>query len=104
MLVDVPMDIFSMEVDVGLFDRQRYNAKVLRKPAMDAATAGEIVSLLAVAKKPVIYAGGGVLLADAAEELRKLVDHLSLPVAHSAAISCESIFIDTAPRQPYDVA
>lgn len=82
-LVDVPMDIFSMEVDVDLFDRQQHNAKVLRKPSMDEATAEEIVDRLAAARKPVIYAGGGVLLADASDELAKLVDHLSLPVAHS---------------------
>jgi len=82
-LVDVPMDIFSKEVDVDLFDRQRHNAKVLRKPSMDAATAEEIVNHLVAAQKPVIYAGGGVVLADAADALRKLVDHLNLPVAHS---------------------
>jgi acetolactate synthase-1/2/3 large subunit len=82
-LVDVPMDIFSREVDVDLFDRQQRNAKVLRKPSMDEATAEEIVNHLVAAQKPVIYAGGGVLLADAADALRKLVDHLSLPVAHS---------------------
>ena len=82
-LVDVPMDIFSKEVDVALFDRQRRNAKSLRKPSLDEATATEIVERLIEAKKPVIYAGGGVLLANAAVELRQLADHLSLPVAHS---------------------
>lgn len=82
-LVDVPMDIFSKEIDVALFTRQRHNAKELRKPSLDEATAAEIVEWLLAAKKPVIYAGGGVLLADAAAELRQLVDHLSLPVAHS---------------------
>ena len=82
-LVDVPMDIFSKEVDVALFERQQRNAKVLRKPSMDEATAEEIVNLLVAAEKPVIYAGGGVLLADAAGELKDMVDHLSLPVAHS---------------------
>jgi acetolactate synthase-1/2/3 large subunit len=82
-LVDVPMDIFSREVDIELFERQQHNAKVLRKPSMDEATAVEIVNRLAAAQKPVIYAGGGVLLAGAADALRKLVDHLSLPVAHS---------------------
>ena len=82
-LVDVPMDVFSRQVNVTLFDRQMHNAKMLRKPSMDAATAEEIVNRLAAAQKPLIYAGGGVLLAHAAEELRKLVDHLNLPVAHS---------------------
>jgi acetolactate synthase I/II/III large subunit len=82
-LVDVPMDIFSGEIDVDLFDRQQHNAKVFSKPSVDEATAEKIVNFLVSAKKPVIYAGGGIILADAAGELRDLVDHLSLPVAHS---------------------
>jgi acetolactate synthase-1/2/3 large subunit len=82
-LVDVPMDIFSREIDVGLFERLRTNAKALRKPSLDEATAVEIVKRLAEAGRPVIYAGGGVLLADAASELRELVDHLQIPVAHT---------------------
>jgi acetolactate synthase-1/2/3 large subunit len=82
-LVDVPMDIFSKQVAVGLFDRQQCNAKVLSKPSVDEATAEKIVNLLVTAKKPLIYAGGGVVLADATGGLRDLVDHLSLPVAHS---------------------
>lgn len=82
-LVDVPMDIFSTEVDTRLFDRQQSNAKSFIKPSLDEETAQKIVQSILEAKKPVIYAGGGVLLADAAEELKDLVDHLSLPVAHS---------------------
>lgn len=82
-LVDVPMDIFSKEIDVALFERQLQNTKVLRKPSMDLATAEEIVDRLVAAKNPVIYVGGGIVLAKAADELKKLVDHLSLPVAHS---------------------
>jgi acetolactate synthase-1/2/3 large subunit len=82
-LVDVPMDIFSREVDVSLFERQLQNTKELRKPTIDEATAEEIVDQLCAAQKPVLYVGGGVLLAGAAEELKALVDHLSIPVAHS---------------------
>lgn len=82
-LVDVPMDIFSKEIDVELFTRQESNTKTLRKPTIDEETAREIISLIKNAEKPVIYAGGGVLLARASEELKALVDHLSIPVAHS---------------------
>jgi acetolactate synthase-1/2/3 large subunit len=82
-LVDVPMDIFSKEIDTALFTRQSYNTKELKKPAIDEDTAGEIVDRLIGAKRPVIFAGGGVILAGAAAELRRLVDLLSLPVAHS---------------------
>jgi len=82
-LVDVPMDIFSKEVDTALFDRVKCNTRELRKPTMDDDTAEEIVRRLAEAKRPVIYAGGGVVLSDAAEELRAFVDHMGIPVAHS---------------------
>jgi acetolactate synthase-1/2/3 large subunit len=82
-LVDVPMDVFSAEVDSSLFARLDGNTQVLRKPSIDLATAREIVRHLAEAARPVIYAGGGVVLARASEELRALVDHLGIPVAHS---------------------
>lgn len=82
-LVDVPMDIFSQEVDTTLFEAQLKNTKSLVAPSMDEETAAEIVQRIAKAEKPVIYAGGGVLLANASDELKELVEHLSLPVAHS---------------------
>jgi len=82
-LVDVPMDIFSKEIDVELFGRLRHHAKHLVKPSIDEPTAEAVVRHLLAAKRPLIYAGGGVLLADAAQELRELVDHLQLPVAHT---------------------
>jgi acetolactate synthase-1/2/3 large subunit len=82
-LVSVPMDIFSMEVDTALFDRLAHHTQELHKPSIDDETAERIVRTLMEARNPVVYAGGGVILADAAEELRQFVDHLSLPVAHS---------------------
>ena len=82
-LVDVPMDIFSREIDVALFERLTHHARTLARPSMDDETAERIVRALLGARHPLIYAGGGVLLADAADQLRALVDHLALPVAHT---------------------
>ena len=82
-LVNVPMDYFSAQIDNALWDRLSANAKDLRKPSLDEETAREIIGHLLSAERPVIYAGGGVALARAWEELQALVDHLSLPVAHS---------------------
>lgn len=82
-LVDVPMDIFSKEVDVTLFERLSQNNKTILKPSIDDELAVRIVKLMAEAKNPVIYVGGGILLADAADELREFVDHLGIPVAHT---------------------
>src|SRR6185295_9637109 len=82
-LVDVPMDIFSKEVEVALFERLRQNAKSFSKPSLDDETAEKIVRHLLEARTPLLYVGGGILLANAATEMRELAEHLSLPVAHS---------------------
>jgi acetolactate synthase I/II/III large subunit len=82
-LVSVPMDIFSAKVDVRLFERLRHNARWYQQPSVDEATAEKIVMALLSAKRPLLYVGGGVLLADAATQLRSFVDHLGIPVAHS---------------------
>jgi acetolactate synthase I/II/III large subunit len=82
-LVDVPMDVFSATIDGALFARLDANTRTLRRPSLDHATAREIVTHLAQARAPVLYVGGGVVLADACEELRAFVDHLGIPVAHS---------------------
>ncbi len=82
-LVDVPMDIFSREVDPELFRRVKENRVPLRRPSLDEGTAREMITLLAESANPVLYVGGGVVLAGAAGELRQFVDHLQIPVAHS---------------------
>ncbi len=82
-LVNVPMDIFSEVIPSDSFDRIRDNTRALKKPSIDDETAREIVEALANAENPVAYVGGGILLAQASEELRALVEHMGLPVAHS---------------------
>ena len=82
-LVDVPMDVFSKASDPAPWKRVSTNTRSLAKPSLDDETAERIVRALLDAKAPVIYAGGGVLLARAADEMRELAEHLSLPVAHS---------------------
>lgn len=82
-LVNVPMEIFSTEIDVALFDRLRHNTKSLSRPSIDEDVARAIVRTLVDAKRPVLYVGGGVALAGATAELRDFVDNLGIPVAHS---------------------
>jgi acetolactate synthase-1/2/3 large subunit len=82
-LVSVPMDIFSKEVEESTFDRVKHHTKKLEKPSIDDVTAKKVVQTLVDANNPVIYVGGGVVLADATNELKELVDHLGIPVAHS---------------------
>ena len=82
-LVNVPMDIFSQVIPSDTFDRIAQNTRALKKPSIDDETAREIVTALAKAENPVAYVGGGILLAQASEELREFVEHMGLPVAHS---------------------
>ena len=82
-LVDVPMDIFSKEIDVELFDRVLANTRQIVKPSMDDETAEKIVKQLLEAKTPLLYVGGGVMLADCTKEMREFAEHLQLPVAHT---------------------
>ncbi len=82
-LINVPMDIFSEVIPSDSFDRIRDNTRALKKPSIDDETAREIVEALAKAKNPVAYVGGGILLAQASEELREFVEHMGLPIAHS---------------------
>jgi len=82
-LVSVPMDIFSMEIEVELFEKVKQHTRTLHKPSLDQDTATRIAEKLIQAKNAVLYVGGGIMLADAAAQLQELVDHLSIPVSHS---------------------
>src|SRR5204863_10115312 len=79
-LVDVPMDIFSADLPVDAF--QKLPAPVAR-PAIDSTSVERIVTVLAEARHPVIYAGGGVLSSGATAELAALAEALEVPVAHT---------------------
>ena len=82
-LVDVPMDVFSAQIDPALFARLAHNTKDLVPPSMDDEAAEKIVRRLVESDRPVLFVGGGIHLARASEELRTFVDHMSIPVAHS---------------------
>src|SRR4029453_9237460 len=79
-LVDVPMDVFSADLPVDAFQK---TPPPVARPTIDAETAARIVSALAGAERPVLYAGGGVISARATAELAVLAEALELPVAHT---------------------
>ena len=80
-LIDVPMDMFSAEVDEALFKRLSFNVKTLEKPSIDGELAERIVRTIAAAKNPVIHVGGGVKGAGATKELEEFVNHMGIPVS-----------------------
>src|SRR6187397_2509856 len=79
-LVDVPMDIFSADLDVQAFAT---TPPEIAKSGLDPATAARIVDALATSRRPVLYAGGGVMSARATKELQELAEALQVPVAHT---------------------
>ncbi|MFB7884888.1 thiamine pyrophosphate-binding protein [Microbacterium sp. NPDC056057] len=82
-LVDVPMDVFSAEVDIASFDKVVGGTRSLAKPSLDEAAGERIVRNLLDAERPVLYVGGGIIAADASAELAEFAELLSLPIAHS---------------------
>lgn len=82
-LISVPMDMFSREVDTRFFERTRLDSHETVKPSLDEATAKKIVKELVEAKNPVIHVGGGIILAKASEELKDFVEFLEIPVSRT---------------------
>ncbi len=82
-LVSVPMDIFSMEIDTRFFEQRMHNMPLLPRPGLDVKTAEDIATLLAEAKSPVLYPGGGVISSGAASVLAELATFLEIPVLYT---------------------
>ena len=82
-LIDVPMDMFSREMEEDLWSRTYKDSHVTMKPALDPAAAKAIAEKLVNAKSPVLHAGGGILLAQASQELAALAEFLDIPVSRT---------------------
>ncbi len=77
-LVDIPKDV-SMQA--GLYDYPKEIEMRSYKP-IDKGHTGQIrkaVQMMLQAERPLVYAGGGVILSDSAPELNQLVDRLDVP-------------------------
>jgi len=80
-LIDIPVDVTKEEMDydpsetselrlAGYKPNLKGNAKQIREAAR----------VIAAAERPVIYAGGGVVIAEASEELREMAGYSNIPV------------------------
>ncbi|MBI4410865.1 MAG: biosynthetic-type acetolactate synthase large subunit [Deltaproteobacteria bacterium] len=78
-LIDFPKDIQQQEA-IPDFNRRihrpGYNPDIAppQKPILESA------KMIAQAKRPIIYAGGGIISAEASEELRKFVRKTKIPI------------------------
>ncbi|SNS80930.1 acetolactate synthase-1/2/3 large subunit [Anaerovirgula multivorans] len=94
-LISVPMDMFSREIETSHFERTYHDSHTTVKPALPKETAVEIAKILIEAKKPVIHAGGQLVPTGASEELTALVDFLDIPVTRT--LMAQGAIADTHP-------
>lgn len=74
--VEIPWDVLGMRDEVKTLEK----GEVLRK-LPEREEIRRAAQLLRAAKRPLIWAGGGVILANASPELRELAELLKAPVA-----------------------
>ncbi len=84
-VVDVPKDVQLAEGPFrgsGLLPLRGYEDRLesLNRSTISASEAKEFFRLLGEAKRPLIYAGGGVINGNAAPELRKFAKRFGIPV------------------------
>lgn len=82
-LISVPMDMFSREIDDKLFARTHKESHEIFKPSIPENTAKEIAKELINAKNPLIHVGGQAVFSEATDELRELVEFLDIPVTRT---------------------
>ena len=81
-LVDIPKDITTHLAPFSSADYATMSIEMRSYRPVEKGHLGQIkkaVQLLMAAERPMIYAGGGVILANAAEELTRVVDRLEAP-------------------------
>ena len=78
-LIDLPKDITSGDTDFT-YPKEVHVKGYQPTLAGHAKQVKRALTMILKARKPVIYAGGGVITSDAAQELTKLADMLQTPV------------------------
>lgn len=77
-LLDLPINVQMAEID---FDIDAYEPLPVDKPKATRGQAEKIVDLLLSGQKPLIIAGGGVINANASDQLVELAEELNIPVS-----------------------
>ena len=82
-MVEIPADIGDQEVPDGVLESYRPVKAAIA--GADAAAVDEAAAALLSAKNPVVYAGQGVMHAEASDDLVELAELLQVPVTTSMA-------------------
>ncbi len=81
-LIDIPKDVQQQMVSPN-FDAKPELPGLQVPPRADDESLLKILSLISASKKPVIYAGGGIISADASKELDAFSKYFGIPVANT---------------------
>jgi len=73
--IEIPVDVLTVGADVEIAQSRKN-----QKPTADETKVKEAVAALASSRTPVIWAGGGVVTADASDELLELAELIQAPV------------------------
>ncbi|WP_026532303.1 glyoxylate carboligase [Arthrobacter sp. H41] len=76
-LIDLPIDVQQTLIE---FDAETYEPLKPSKPAATPRQLGKALDMLLRAERPLIIAGGGIINADAADDLVELAELLNIPV------------------------
>ncbi|KRF08795.1 glyoxylate carboligase [Arthrobacter sp. Soil782] len=76
-LIDLPIDVQQTMIE---FDPETYEPLQVHKPAATRKQLEKALDMLTAAEKPLIVAGGGIINANASEQLVELAELLNIPV------------------------
>ena len=80
-LIDLPLDVQKSGLEVD-FDPERGGPlRHIAKPEPRPGAIRRAVEMILEAERPILMPGGGVIIADAAEELVELAEYLQVPVS-----------------------
>jgi len=82
-VVDIPKDVSFKKAHYSGYPQKLVMRSYNPTRRGHAGQIRKALQLLLAAKRPYVYTGGGVLLANACTELRALVDRLGFPITHT---------------------
>ena len=94
--LDIPLDVQAAIIETD--ELKGFDERELEKienPVYDSSITTEIISKLKTAKRPVIFAGTGIRLADSHKEFLELIEKLQIPVV--TAWNAHDVLYDTHP-------
>ncbi len=85
-LIDIPKDVTAAQIEYTAFDPKKEKPEGWSESKFEVpedSQISHIADLINKAERPFIYAGGGVAISNASEELKELAEKAQIPVAMS---------------------